>query len=129
MRPLPNHCRLTAVECHQERHPRAQAPFSKCLTSLTSTPRPASSARAAATSGTTSCRPCAEPGRLSTTGPVGNTSWVTVEVLRPVDVGDRNNHDLEFPIHGGDRHPNVAAILSTHCSMPSLDSAAVSSDA
>jgi hypothetical protein len=41
-------------------------PQGNCWTSLTSTPRPTSSARAAWMSGTTSCMPCTEPGGVST---------------------------------------------------------------
>src|SRR5439155_10783789 len=42
-------------------------PQGKSCTSLASTPRPTSSARAACTSSTTSCSPATEPGSLSTT--------------------------------------------------------------
>ena len=110
-----------------------KSPHGKCWTSDTSTPRPSSSARAAATSDTTTCKPSTEPGgfvesptpnAIEQSDPRGvictnrrsvadvvvvvedEPDLVDVEGDRPVDVRHGHAHQLELPVH---RHSSRGA--------------------
>jgi len=107
---------------------KTNEPHGNSVTSLTCTPRPASSARAACASATVSCIPRAEPGSESTIpcpsaiehaepGGVSCTKripsltvWVVfgdepnligVEGLRAIDVDHGDRHEFELEVHPG----------------------------
>lgn len=61
--PVPSsYCRLDRYEFQSPTRPSSWTLPSKCWTVLASTPRSTSAARADSMSGTTSCRPCSDPG-------------------------------------------------------------------